>query len=75
MKVLRYTIVQDAGKAVYPEFVRGQWHGAAAQGIGMRQPLTTSPKLGDALAKAKATQREYSSRARVLLKWTPTAKP
>jgi len=35
VKVLRYTIVQDAGKAVYPEFVRGQWHGAAAQGIGM----------------------------------------
>jgi CO/xanthine dehydrogenase Mo-binding subunit len=35
VKVLRYTIVQDAGKAVYPDFVRGQWHGAAAQGIGM----------------------------------------
>jgi CO/xanthine dehydrogenase Mo-binding subunit len=35
VKVLRYTIIQDAGKAVYPDFVRGQWHGAAAQGIGM----------------------------------------
>ena len=35
VKVLRYTIIQDAGKAVYPEFVRGQWHGGAVQGIGM----------------------------------------
>ena len=35
VKVLRYSIVQDAGKAVFPEFVKGQWHGAAAQGIGM----------------------------------------
>jgi CO/xanthine dehydrogenase Mo-binding subunit len=35
VKVLRYSIVQDAGKAVYPEFVKGQWHGGAVQGIGM----------------------------------------
>lgn len=35
VKILRYTIVQDAGKAVYPEFVKGQWHGGAVQGIGM----------------------------------------
>jgi CO/xanthine dehydrogenase Mo-binding subunit len=35
VKVLRYTIVQDAGKAVFPEFVKGQWHGGAVQGIGM----------------------------------------
>ncbi len=35
VKVLRYTIVQDAGKALFPEFVKGQWHGGAVQGIGM----------------------------------------
>ncbi len=35
VNILRYTIIQDAGKAVFPEFVRGQWHGGAVQGIGM----------------------------------------
>ena len=35
VKVLRYTIIQDAGKAVYPEFVKAQFHGGAVQGIGM----------------------------------------
>ena len=35
VKVLRYTIIQDAGKAVFPEFVEGQFHGGAVQGIGM----------------------------------------
>ncbi len=35
VKVLRYSIIQDAGKAVFPEFVKGQWHGGAVQGIGM----------------------------------------
>ena len=34
VKVLRYTIVQDAGKAVYPEFIEGQFQGGAVQGIG-----------------------------------------
>ncbi len=34
VKVLRYTIIQDAGKAVFPDFVKGQWHGGAVQGIG-----------------------------------------
>ena len=35
VKVLRYTIIQDAGKALFPEFVKGQFHGGAVQGIGM----------------------------------------
>ncbi len=35
VKILRYTIVQDAGKAVFPEYVRAQYHGAAVQGVGM----------------------------------------
>ena len=32
--VLRYTAVQDAGKAVHPSYVEGQMQGGAAQGIG-----------------------------------------
>ena len=32
--ILRYTAVQDAGKAIHPSYVEGQMQGAAAQGIG-----------------------------------------
>ena len=32
--ILRYTSVQDAGKAVHPSYVEGQMQGAAVQGIG-----------------------------------------
>jgi CO/xanthine dehydrogenase Mo-binding subunit len=35
VKVLRYTIIQDAGKAVFPDYVKAQFHGAAVQGIGL----------------------------------------
>jgi CO/xanthine dehydrogenase Mo-binding subunit len=34
VKVLRYTVCQDAGKAVHPSYVEGQFQGGAAQGIG-----------------------------------------
>jgi len=34
VKVLRYTAVQDAGKAVHPSYVEGQMQGGVAQGIG-----------------------------------------
>jgi len=33
-KVIRYTVVQDAGKAIHLDYVEGQFQGAAAQGIG-----------------------------------------
>jgi len=33
-KVVRYTTVQDAGRAVHPSFVEGQMQGGASQGIG-----------------------------------------
>ncbi|HIG39360.1 MAG: xanthine dehydrogenase family protein molybdopterin-binding subunit [bacterium] len=33
-KVIRYTVVQDAGKAIHPDYVEGQFQGGAAQGIG-----------------------------------------
>ncbi|MFT4853177.1 MAG: CO/xanthine dehydrogenase Mo-binding subunit, partial [Bacteroidia bacterium] len=32
--VIRYTAVQDAGKAIHPQYVEGQYQGGAAQGIG-----------------------------------------
>jgi CO/xanthine dehydrogenase Mo-binding subunit len=32
--VTRYTVCQDAGKAVHPSYVEGQFQGGAAQGIG-----------------------------------------
>ena len=32
--VLRYTVVQDVGKAVHPSYVEGQMQGGAVQGIG-----------------------------------------
>ena len=33
-KVLRYTVLQDAGRAVHPDYVEGQMQGGAVQGIG-----------------------------------------
>lgn len=33
-KILRYLVVQDAGKAIHPAYVEGQYQGGAAQGIG-----------------------------------------
>jgi CO/xanthine dehydrogenase Mo-binding subunit len=33
-KVLRYTVIQDAGKAIHPDYVEGQLQGGAVQGIG-----------------------------------------
>ena len=32
--ILRYTAVQDAGKAIHPSYVEGQMQGGVAQGIG-----------------------------------------
>jgi CO/xanthine dehydrogenase Mo-binding subunit len=32
--ILRYTVAQDAGKAVHPAYVEGQYQGGAVQGIG-----------------------------------------
>ncbi|MBG1233049.1 xanthine dehydrogenase family protein molybdopterin-binding subunit [Aestuariivirga litoralis] len=32
--VKRYTVIQDAGKALHPAYVEGQYQGGAAQGIG-----------------------------------------
>ena len=34
MDVLKYTAIQDAGKAIHPSYVEGQLQGGAAQGLG-----------------------------------------
>ena len=34
IKIVRYTIVQDVGKAIHPAYVEGQFEGGAVQGIG-----------------------------------------
>ncbi len=33
-RIVRYTVLQDAGKAVHPDYVEGQFQGGATQGIG-----------------------------------------
>lgn len=33
-EIIRYTIVQDAGKAIHPSYVEGQMQGGVVQGIG-----------------------------------------
>jgi len=33
-QIKRYTVIQDAGKAIHPSYVEGQYQGGAAQGIG-----------------------------------------
>ncbi|MBT6118236.1 MAG: xanthine dehydrogenase family protein molybdopterin-binding subunit, partial [Rhodospirillaceae bacterium] len=32
--ITRYTVLQDAGKAIHPDYVEGQYQGGAVQGIG-----------------------------------------
>ena len=34
VEILRYTVVQDAGKAIHPSYVEGQFQGGAVQGSG-----------------------------------------
>ena len=34
ISVIRYTVIQDAGRAIHPSYVEGQFQGGAAQGIG-----------------------------------------
>src|SRR5262249_11869466 len=34
VSVVRYTAIQDAGRAIHPSYVEGQYQGGVAQGIG-----------------------------------------
>ena len=45
VQIIRYTAAQDAGKAVHPSYVEGQYQGGAAQGIGwaLNEEYYTSP--------------------------------
>jgi CO/xanthine dehydrogenase Mo-binding subunit len=34
VKILRYTVIQDVGRAIHPSYVEGQMQGGVAQGVG-----------------------------------------
>jgi CO/xanthine dehydrogenase Mo-binding subunit len=55
--ILRYTAVQDAGKAVHPSYVEGQMQGGAVQGIGWA--LNEEYMFDDAGRMANASFLDY----------------
>lgn len=55
--VLRFTMVQDAGKAIHPSYVEGQMQGGAAQGIGWA--LNEEYYMGDAGAMTNSSLLDY----------------
>ncbi|MEM7264013.1 MAG: molybdopterin cofactor-binding domain-containing protein [Planctomycetota bacterium] len=55
--VLRYTAIQDAGKAIHPSYVEGQMQGGAAQGIGWA--LSEEYLFGDDGAMLNPTMLDY----------------
>ncbi|MDE2695617.1 MAG: xanthine dehydrogenase family protein molybdopterin-binding subunit [Chloroflexota bacterium] len=55
--VLRYTAVQDVGKAIHPSYVEGQIQGGAAQGVGMA--LTEEYFYRDDGAMANSSLLDY----------------
>jgi CO/xanthine dehydrogenase Mo-binding subunit len=55
--VLRFTIVQDAGKAIHPSYVEGQMQGGAVQGIGWA--LNEEYYMGDDGVMDNSTLLDY----------------
>ena len=55
--ILRYTALQDAGKAVHPSYVEGQMQGGAVQGIGWA--LNEEYSYGSQGQMANATFLDY----------------
>ncbi|MCH2125367.1 MAG: xanthine dehydrogenase family protein molybdopterin-binding subunit [Pirellulaceae bacterium] len=55
--VLRYTAIQDAGKAIHPSYVEGQMQGGAVQGIGWA--LNEEYFFGDAGDMKNASFLDY----------------
>ena len=55
--ILRYTAVQDAGKAIHPSYVEGQIQGGVAQGIGWA--LNEEYYIGDDDRMQNATFLDY----------------
>ena len=57
VKILRFTAVQDAGKAIHPSYVEGQMQGGSAQGIGWA--LNEEYFMDDAGRMANGTFLDY----------------
>jgi CO/xanthine dehydrogenase Mo-binding subunit len=55
--ILRFTAVQDAGKAIHPSYVEGQLQGGSAQGIGWA--LNEEYFMDDAGRMANSTLLDY----------------
>ena len=55
--ILRYTAVQDAGKAIHPSYVEGQMQGGAVQGIGWA--LNEEYYMSDAGAMQNTSLLDY----------------
>ena len=55
--VLRFTMVQDAGKAIHPSYVEGQMQGGAVQGIGWA--LNEEYYMGDDGGKVNSSLLDY----------------
>ncbi len=55
--VVRYTIVQDAGRAIHPSYVEGQMQGGAAQGIGWA--LNEEYYMGDDGVMSNSSYLDY----------------
>lgn len=57
VEVLRFTMVQDVGKAIHPSYVEGQMQGGAVQGIGWA--LNEEYYMGDAGEMMNASLLDY----------------
>ena len=57
VEILRYTALQDVGKAIHPAYVEGQIQGGVAQGIGMA--LNESYEYDDVGVMCNATFLDY----------------
>jgi CO/xanthine dehydrogenase Mo-binding subunit len=57
VQVARYTVVQDAGKAIHPSYVEGQMQGGAVQGIGWA--LWEGYEFGEAGAMLNPSLLDY----------------
>jgi len=57
VKILRYVVVQEVGKAINPDAVRGQIQGAVAQGVGLT--LYESLRIGKDCRYLERTLENY----------------
>jgi CO/xanthine dehydrogenase Mo-binding subunit len=57
VSILRFTVVQDAGKAIHPSYVEGQLQGGSVQGIGWA--LNEEYFMNDAGVMSNSTLLDY----------------